>query len=269
MVATNNDLATIYQWSKSYGLKVNPSKSQVIVIGSPHFMSRVDWGSLPPVTYDSSIIPYCTSVRDLGIYLDPTLSWSNHIKELSKKTFAAISSLRRLQSFLPISTKTMLAQSLLLPVLDYADASFTNLTEDLLNKLERLQNVAIRFIFGLRKFDHISEFRSKLKWLPIRLRRNVHILSLLYCVLFKPTSPLYLKNKFEFVGDHSIHSKVLRSSQNLTLRMPVHKTKYYRGSFVVQAIILWNTLPLHIRKAQSIASFKKLVKDHYLSLNMT
>ncbi|CAG9137835.1 unnamed protein product [Plutella xylostella] len=67
-----------------------------------------------------------------------------------------------------IMTKLSLATSLLLPILDYADVCYLDVTEALLNKLERLQNTCIRFIFGLRKYDHVSSYRAKLKWLPIR-----------------------------------------------------------------------------------------------------
>ncbi|KAI5651596.1 hypothetical protein NE865_00840 [Phthorimaea operculella] len=38
----------------------------------------------------------------------------------------------------------MLAQALILPLLDYCDVAYLDLTEDLLNKMERLQNQAIR-----------------------------------------------------------------------------------------------------------------------------
>ncbi|CAH2092003.1 unnamed protein product [Euphydryas editha] len=157
----------------------------------------------------------------------------------------------------------MLANSLLLSILDYADASYPNLTKDQLNKLERLQNLAIRFIFCLRKFDHVSEFRLKLKWLPIRSRRNLHILSLLYCVLFNPKAPSYLKDKFEYIRNNM---EELRASRSLMLKLPVHRTKFYAQSFTVQAIKLWNSLPLHKRKAESLSIFKKYVKDHYLKL---
>ncbi|CAH2244354.1 jg25306 [Pararge aegeria aegeria] len=170
-----------------------------------------------------------------------------------------MSSLRCLRFVLPIPTKVMLAHSLLLSILDYADASYLNLTEDQLNKLERLQNLAIRFIFGLRKYDHVSEFRQKLKWLSIRRRRDV--LSLLYCVLFNPKTPPYLKEKFNFVGTASD----LRSCRMLTLSMPFHKTKFYKLSFAVQAIELWNALHTNIRQAKSLDIFKNAVKAYYLA----
>ena len=160
-------------------------------------------------------------------------------------------------------TKISLAQSLLLLILDYADVCYPDLTMELLNKLERLQNLCIRFIFGLRKFDHVSTYRSKLQWLPIRRRRDCHMLSLLYSVLFNSNAPPFLKDLFVF---HSITlSQNLRSSKSLSLNMPSHSTDFYSESFTVQAIRLWNNLPEYIRRAPSAESFKMRIKTHYLS----
>ncbi|CAH2101777.1 unnamed protein product [Euphydryas editha] len=57
-----------------------------------------------------------------------------------------------------------------------------------------LLNTCIRFIFGLRKYDHIAHYRSLVKWLPICERRNSRILCLLFILLFHLTP--YLKCKF-------------------------------------------------------------------------
>ncbi|CAH2099536.1 unnamed protein product [Euphydryas editha] len=261
----NNDLNNIYSWSKSYGLNINPSKSQVIIIGSSKLVSRIDWSLIPPVIFNNTVINYSEKVKNLGVIFDSHLSWIPQLSELSRKLFAAIGSLRRLQYFLPLPTKIALAQSLLLPILDYADTCYLDLKEEQLNKLERLQNLCIRFIFGLRKYDHVSDFRTQLKWLPIRLRRNTHILCLLYRVLFHLDTPLYLKNRFEFLCD--THERSLRSSSTLTLKTPSHTTSFYSNSFSVKAVQLWNSLPLSIRRAQSLSCFKKYLKAHFLSLN--
>ncbi|CAG9137682.1 unnamed protein product [Plutella xylostella] len=53
-------------------------------------------------------------------------------------------------------------ETVLLPILDYADTCYSDITEEQLNKLERLQNFCMRFIFGLRKYYHISEYLTKL-----------------------------------------------------------------------------------------------------------
>ncbi|KAG7302626.1 hypothetical protein JYU34_012573 [Plutella xylostella] len=259
---TNTDLDYILAWSQNYGLKVNPNKTQVIILGSPRFSSFVDYNALPPIVFDGVHIPWSKQVKNLGVYMDNAMTWKTQLDEVSRKVFASAGSLRRLRNFLPTATKIVLSQSLLLPILDYADSCYPDLTEEQLNKLERLQNVCIRFIFGLRKYDHVSEYRAKLKWLPIRLRRNTHILSLLYSILFNPAYPDYLKERFHF--RHESHSRGLRSSQNLRLNIPPHTTKFFSDSFTIQAITLWNDLPLSIRKAPSLASFKRMLKDHFL-----
>ncbi|CAF4803245.1 unnamed protein product [Pieris macdunnoughi] len=152
----NDDLENIANWSKDFGLQINPAKSQVIIIGSPLFISRVKWAQLPGVYLDGVALALNKTVKNLGVFFDQTFSWGHHVKEISRKLYAASSTLRRLSNFLPIRTKTMLAQSLLLPILDYADSCSSDLNEELLDKIERLQNFCIRFIFGLRKYDHVS-----------------------------------------------------------------------------------------------------------------
>ncbi|CAG4951495.1 unnamed protein product [Colias eurytheme] len=257
--ATNTDLASISKWSTLFGIQINPRKSQVIIIGSPQLRSKISWADLPPVHLNGIVIPYSSEVKNLGITFDEVLSWVPQVKAVSKRVFAAANSLKRLSRFLPIPTKVMLAQSLLLPLLDYADSCYTNLSEDQLNKLERLQNFCIRFIYGLRKFDHVSEFRKKLKWLPIRLRRNAHTLHLLYSILFHPSTPSYLKSNFHYLASESY---TLRSSNNFLLRFPVHGSKLFGTSFTVSGIRLWNALPETIRGAQTIRSLlgKKCLK---------
>ena len=167
---------------------------------------------------------------------------------------------------LPVKTKVELAQSLLLPILDYADVCLIDLNEDLLNKLQRLQNLCVRFIYGLRKFDHVSEYRSKLKWLPIRLRRDEHVLTLLYNVLYDPRTPTYLKERFQYLG--SGHCRTLRSMSDNVLLAPLTRSGYYRESFTVRATHLWNKLPSEIRHSKSLAIFRTKLHNYLLECSL-
>ncbi|CAH2104398.1 unnamed protein product [Euphydryas editha] len=259
----NEDLDRIYSWAERFGLVVNPTKSQALVIGSRYMHSCLSLNNIPAVMYNGVPINYVDSAKNLGLHFSSDLSWSKHINEISKKVHFSLHSLKNLQYFLPIKTKTLLAQSLLLPILDYADSCFLDATEEQVDKLERLQNLCIRFIFGLRKFDHVSRFRAELKWLPIRLRRDTHILCLLYNILFNPLLPNYLRERFKFL--HPPGSSC-RSNVQLLLRIPSHSSKSYSSSYTVHAARLWNSLPSSIRTSTSIFIFKKNLKEHFLSL---
>ena len=139
-------------------------------------------------------IPSSDAVKNLGIYLDKFLSWGPQVQEVSRKVFASAASLRRLRNFLPCTTKIALAQSLLLPILDYADVSYLDLTNNQLDKLERILNFCIRFIFGLRKYDHISEFHIKLKWLPIAFAGTL-ISCLFFTILLYSIQIIFIQSK--------------------------------------------------------------------------
>jgi len=147
----NADLSQIQQWTTKYGIVVNPVKTQLVVVGSSRLLAKVDVSMLPRVILNGITVPFSEKVKNLGIYIDNTLSWSPQLQIISRKLYGSAASLRRLRNFLPIATKTALAQSILLPILDYANVSYLDLNENQLDKLERLQNFCIRFIFGLRK----------------------------------------------------------------------------------------------------------------------
>lgn len=52
------------------GLLVNPKKCQAIII----FKNNLQTPSTPPVIINDALIPYCKSVRSLGVMLNTTLS---------------------------------------------------------------------------------------------------------------------------------------------------------------------------------------------------
>ena len=256
----NQDLSVVKNWSDRFGVAVNPTKCQAIIVGSSHSTRRLNGLALPPITYDGTVIPFSSDVKNLGVYVDTCLDWRKQVAAVSQRVTGTLRSLYRLKNVLPSHIKKMLVQSLIFPIIDYGDVCYYDLNADLLNKLDRLLNNCIRFVFNLRKYDHVSEHRSTLKWLPIRQRRALRALTTLFSLLNNPTSPSYLTSSFQFLC--SAHSKNLRSSNNRLLRCPSHRSGFLKSSFLVQAVFLWNELPRNIRTVTSRFTFKLKVREH-------
>lgn len=94
------------------------------------------------------------------------------------------------------------------------------MTEELLDQLEKLQNQRIRFVFGLQKFKNFCHFKNALNLLTIRLRKNAHVL---YKILFLPSAPDYLRQRFAYryaMGHH------LRVGTNLSHVLPPRSCKF-------------------------------------------
>ena len=59
--------------------------------------------------------------------------------------------------------------------LDYGNSLLYGISEQLLTKLQRVQNAAARVILGYAKHDHITPGLIELHWLPIRFRISFKI----------------------------------------------------------------------------------------------
>ena len=73
-------IEAIQGWMSSNRLKLNASKTEVMWLGSGRRIVNV---SFPVVTLSGCVVPLATSVRSLGVIIDPTLSFSRHISKLA------------------------------------------------------------------------------------------------------------------------------------------------------------------------------------------
>jgi hypothetical protein len=85
----NVDLLRVYSWSKSNGLKLTPTQSQVIVIY--HGRREIPPPSLFIGQYQIEIV---SKVADLGFTLNESLSATDHFTKVCQKVYWILRSLR-------------------------------------------------------------------------------------------------------------------------------------------------------------------------------
>ncbi len=125
------------------------------------------------------------------------------------------------------------------------------------NKLQRVQNWAVRVIMGGKKYDHMSPVLKELHWLPVVKRIQFKIILLCYHSL-NGSVPQYLT----FLLSPHKSSLSLRSSRDvLKLHVPCSKRLWDDLAFCIAAPPLWNNLPFKIRAAPSVNIFKS-IKTH-------
>ena len=94
-----------------------------------------------------------------------------------------------------------------------------------------------------------------LKWDTLDFRRTQHLLHLVYKTLNELTPP-YLGELFNI--KENIYS--LRSDYNIDIQMPRNnyckRTVSYRGGFQ------FNSLPLNVKRAPTLNSFKQSIKEY-------
>jgi hypothetical protein len=101
------DLQRVHEWAASNGLKLNPIKSQVIMISR----CRVD---IPPPTLliGSDVMKVVSKVNNLGYVLNEELTATDHFKKVCQKVYWILHSLRPHASYTPFEVTRRLVVSL-------------------------------------------------------------------------------------------------------------------------------------------------------------
>ncbi len=95
----------------------------------------------------------------------------------------AISLAYKLRPMLSTSNAEMLIHVFRTSRLDYCNALLGGCSARLINKLQMVQNAAIRVLTRIRKYDHITPVLSTLHWLPIKHCIDFKVLLITYKAL--------------------------------------------------------------------------------------
>lgn len=259
----NSDLETLYQMAKLLGLRINPTKSQAIIFGTKISLHKINQSPIPKLVVNAAPINYSRAVTNLGLIMDESLTWCDHIAHICQQAYRTLHSLNRLRNFLPTKIRTMLAQSLILSKIDYCDTSYgSNLTKNLSSRLQKIQNACLKFIFSLKYYDHVSPQRTQLSWLTIDQRRLHRSLCLLH-QLINNSVPKYLADYIKFLNCDPENNT--RSITKMTIQIPKHNTSQYSNSFPVAIARAWNSVPPSIRILKSSLAFKQKYRSHLLT----
>jgi len=118
----------------------------------------------------STTIKVAESARDLGVILDAELTMSAHVTALCRSGFFQLRQLCPfVRSFTTEAAKT-LVQAFISCRLDYCNSLLYLVTENVMRRIQSLQNAAARLITGARRRDHITPVLCQLHWLPVRRR---------------------------------------------------------------------------------------------------
>ncbi len=143
--------------------------------------------------------------------------------------------------------------------IDYCNALLAGASKATLNKLQVVQNSAARILTRTRMRDHITPVLESLHWLPVSFRVDLKMLMLTYKALHG-LAPQYLP---ELLIPYT-PTRDLRLSETGLLTVPLTRLRLMGDrAFSSLAPKLWNSLPIEIRQAKTLSTFKSRLKTHF------
>ena len=145
--------------------------------------------------------------------------------------------------------------------LDYCNGLMYGIPQTLLRKLQYIENTAARIVSNTPRREHITPILKALHWLPVKQRIKFKILLLTFKALHN-LAPSYMRDLIEWYTP----AKDLRSSNQKLLHDPVTRLKTVGDrAFSKASPTLWNPMPITIKSALTLDSFKSRTK-HQLFL---
>ena len=235
-------------------LKINDDKTEFLVLSSPRAHVNKD---LSLQIGGASIFP-TSKCRNLGVVFDEHMSMDAQVANVAKCMMFHLRNISKIRHLLTETATIQLVHALVTPRLDYCNSLLYGLSESLVGKLQRIQNIAARIVTRSKKQCHITPILYKLHWLPVKSRIIFKILLLTFHSIHG-SAPQYLKD----IVNNYIPSRSLRSSSENLLVVPKVRLKSYgERCFEYAAAKEWNALPYHLRACTNLNSFKTNLKTY-------
>uniref|UniRef100_A0A8C7IHH4 Reverse transcriptase domain-containing protein n=1 Tax=Oncorhynchus kisutch TaxID=8019 RepID=A0A8C7IHH4_ONCKI len=248
-------VSDIRKWMAANVLLLNSDKTEMLVLGPK---KQRDLLLNLTINLNGCTVVSNKTVKDLGVTLDPDLSFEEHIKTFSRTDFFHLRNIAKIRNFLSKNDAEKCIHAFVTSRLDYCNALLSGYPDKALNRLQLVLNTAARILTRTKKCDHITPVLASLHWLPVKARADFKVLLLTYKALHE-LAPTYLSDLvLTYISTRTLWSQDCKFPR-------ISKQTAGGRAFSYRAPFLWNGLPTHVRDANSVSNFKSLLKNHLFS----
>ncbi|XP_035260141.1 uncharacterized protein LOC118220385 [Anguilla anguilla] len=191
---------------------------------------------------------------------DNRLSLSENIAATTRSCRFILYNIRRIRPLLTNYSTQLLVQAMILSRLDYCNSLLAGLPASATRPLQLIQNAAARLVYNLPRDSHVTPLLISLHWLPVQARIRFKTLVLAFQAV-KGSAPGYLQKMIRPYKP----ARSLRSATTGRLIPPPTRAATRSRLFAVLAPRWWNDLPVEVRTAECLSTFKRKLKTHLFS----
>ena len=199
-----------------------------------------------------------TSCKSLGVMFDDHMQMDAHISYICRAIHFHLRNIGAIRNLLTDSATEQLIHYFVTSRLDYCNSLLNGVPDYKLKRVQRMQNISARIVSRCPYRDYITPVLESLHWLAVKYRILFKLLLLTYKCL-NGLGPSYL-SCLVMPRKHRYEPRPQYQGQ---LQIPEARLKSYgERSFGFSAPTEWNKLPIDVRSALTLASFKVKLKTH-------
>ena len=198
-------------------------------------------------------IKHVTHAKFLGVTIDENLNWEQHIKDLKRKLYYAVSTLNHMRKYVPQKLIKDLYYTLFESHLSYCISAWGS-TPSKLDPIHKIQKKAIRILFGDNE-SFKEKFRTCVRTRPV----GEQILGSEFYER-EHTKPLFKKHEILAVQNLYHYHTFMETFKLLKFRSPLSLLEHYQfsrrkcltyiniippppsDSYIYKSSVIWNTI---------------------------
>ena len=247
-----SDLNHLSNWCRVNKLTINTSKTKAM-----YFPSISNYHTQPTLKLNGMELQPVKSYKYLGVEVDSELSSKAQLANTYKKATNKLYLLRCIRPYLTIKAALDICKTTLLPTIDYGNIFLTACTIKELEKLQVVQNNAIRCCLNIPypRMEHVQVVHDMTNIKKVKERRSTHLLTCVHRTV--------LNRKLNLVE----RERQTRASVAPLIDCGMPRTKTIQKTPYFQGCLMWNLLPPDIRELDNLDLFKTRIKPvvHRLS----
>ena len=185
--------------------------------------------------------------------MDQNFVWNSHFQYVSKKISSYLWLLSQIRSHLTEQHRLLYYNAYIKPHLEYCYIVWGNSSNFNTYRIEKLQRRACKLILG-KDYTTLVDARNYLHVLSFEETIFIHKAKTMYKIATN-SAPIYLNELFRMRDSGSNPNNSQLNLRNFIIPKP--KMNLFKNSFSYSGALVWNSVPLWIKKPDSIKSFTK------------
>ena len=168
------------------GLKISIDKTKALC-------TKLNTDNLGMLTLNNVPLQWASEYKYLGVHIDDKLNFKAHVSHLENKALKRINCMKVLSSLSGVNAHILRLFYIqaIAPVLEYGSIASTLATKTQIDRLQRIQNIAMRLILGAPKHTRIQSMSNELYMPDIRTKMNTRTANIIHKITCNGEHPLH------------------------------------------------------------------------------